>query len=1029
MLKILHLTDLHYRPTGSSRVRQDRIVNKILEGEKEEQFDLLLFTGDLVFSGTRLRDFTEAKESLLDRFSKQYNIPAHNVFLCPGNHDIDRQSVRKSVLRLMDEEINDEYALNQFVKSNDEDFKDSFQPLSNYIDFIKSDYKSDYVKFGDKINNLYSTHVRSVDDTKIGIVSINIAWRAIGDKDRGNLMFPVEQLEEAIFDIKDADLKILIHHHPFSYLKEFNEYSLEDVIHNNFDLSFSGHRHKNSNQINLTANDGIVKIAGPASLAPEGSEIGYSTYNLDLGNLSLEENVKLFDVKNEVLYDAKKQTIEIPSDQVRQKQNKFRQTLRKKFELELENANDLFVANRRIDSKNSFLEIYTTPVLKSKSYADISSSEEVEEDFNIELLIETTDDFIVLGKDKCGKTSLLKKIQLELLRGFSRLERIPYYIDSKESANIDVLKEFRRYFEINRNEAERILNESNILFLIDNFDQSNVQLVDSLKEYLNKPNASFILVIDETMSQTIDDFKLGDRYFAKLYFRKLRKKHIRMLADKWPNIDDTRKEEIVEKIESIFTRMSIPFNFWTVSLFLWVFKEGSTTNFQNDVGLVDLYIESLLERDNLIKSQASFGFDKYKKYLASLAHFLFINHQSELYSATYLEIIHFTDDYLKENPRYDIETKHVWDYIEDKGIIKKREDSRYTFRLNGVFEYFLAYHMKINDKFRQQCVESEDLYLSFSNEFELYAGFVKDDKDFLKAIFNNTKRIFSKIDERYKDGTSIDNHLLSKIYELRDFEKTIKTISENAKTLSFEEQDMIEEQSLAELGVTDEETDVKLKKREFIDNTNPESLEESLKILGRVFKNIDEIDEQQLVYEIFDYIIDHACFWGYDLIDSFKEDMKENYSDEDDHNKTLIRILTSFIPTLVQTTLNDMIGHRNIQKLIKERIKKMKADYKQNQYRLFLLYYLLADISLIENRNFIKESIELITIPTLKYSILLKLNYYYAFKGNLDKELSKDLYDLIQKQQFNFDKESSLDMFQKSMNKKEKAIRVNKAKD
>lgn len=1029
-MKILHLTDLHYLSNPSSKAKQRRLVRNFIESTKDEKIDFLFFTGDLTFNGGKLEDFLEAKEMLLDPLAKKFSIDEKNIVLCPGNHDVDRSAVRSSVLKFMDEELVNNKDLNKFAKSGSEDYKDSFRPLENYFEFLDLTYSAEHKKVGDIYHKLYTVHKRKHKDRILGIVTINTAWRAVGNDDRNKLIFPEETLLEAVGSLDDVDFKILLHHHPIKYLREFNEYQIEDIIHNYFHISFSGHMHKSQSEITITANDGMAKIAGSATLAPENAEIGFSILNFNLDDFSFDRSVKIYDTRNEVLNSLVAQTIQIPVDQVRANQNKFRKTVRKKFDIELENAGDLFVSSRSLDSSKTFLDLYTDPVLKFKSAKEMLRSQEIESDVNMDSVVKSDQNLLILGKDKCGKTSLLKKVQLELLKNIHVYGKIPYYIDSSEIEAIDLTTAFSRYYEMNKSEARKTLESNDIVLLIDNFDISKKQFILSLKESASWANITFRITVDETVATALDDFSINSKEFKKLHFHKLRKKHIRLLADKWPELENERKEEIVDKIESIFNRMSIPFNFWTVSLFLWIFKKGFNANFQNDVGLVNLYIESLLERENLVQIQASFGFDKYKKYLAHLAYHLLINHHENHYSAPYLEVINFTENYLLKNPRNDIEARKVWEYIEQKGIIKKKENNLYTFRLNGVFEYFLAHYMELDKSFRDTALNDEQLYLSFGNEFEFYAGFVKSDEDFLKAIYEKSQKIFKKLNERYNDGSSIDNHLKSKINEVKHLRETIKGITNQVEQLSFDDQDALEEETLQEFGIIEQDTDVKLKTTSNTEIDDPDTLEQALTILGRVFKNIDDINNQKLVFEIFDYIIDNTCFWGFDLVDTFKKEIEETQEGElTDSNKTLIKLLGSFIPTVVQNTVYDIIGHRNVQALVRQRIDSLKENAKDHQYRLFVLFFLLTDISLKENKEYILESIDLITIPTLKFSILLKLNYYFVFKSNVDEKTGDFLKLAIQKQQLKFEPDTDLGLFHKSLNEQEKAKALREKSD
>ncbi len=1023
-MKILHISDFHYRNEKRYQNKQESIVDALTKEIKEEKIDFVIFSGDLVFNGTRKNDFFKAKELLFDSVLKKLNLNYENLFICSGNHDIDREQVSDSIIRYLDKDVNTNIDLNNFIEKKD--YEISCNPILNYTDFIKDLYPLTK----DHIEELFTSHIRVLNNKKIGILAINTAWRAIGNDDRGNLLFPIDKINEGLTNISEAEIKILIYHHPLSNFRDFNEYEVKDILHNNFDIIFRGHIHKNFNEINLTPNDGVIKISSSASLTEDkDAETGFSIINFNFDELEFSVTSKLFDSRNNIFYALPERTYEIPTTEEKKKQNKFRKTLRKRFIGELKSANDLFVSKANIEVGKSFLSICTQPVLKTKSWSELMGDTTIESDFDWVNLNKPEKDYLILGKDKCGKTTLLKKVQLDLLNNYSSCEIIPYYIDLNEWKNskrkFDLKQEFHDYFEINKNQVDDILKQENVVLLLDNFHIKSEEIIDNIVIHLyDNPNIKLIACTDESVMHSIDVTKIDGRVLSKLYFHRLRKKHIKQLTKNVYDLPNEKQEEIVEKISSIFNRLSIPFNFWTVSLFLWIFKKDLNSNFQNDVGLINLYIEKLIEKERLVMTRASFGFDKYKRYLAYLAHHLLKNYRESTYSISFSHLVNFTEDYINKNPRYNISSRDIIEYIEERGIITKKGDDFYTFRLNGVFEYFIAFYMTFDTKFRDNALKSKELYLSFSNEFELYAGFDRDDEEFLKTIFNRTKQIFEPLYAKYKvDGYTLDKHLVAKLKEVGKLRSSIEKISKSLENgLSIDQQDAIEEQILKETGVdTEANSEVKKKTIQEIDDS-VESLERTLFILGRVYKNTDEVNSVDLVFEIFDYLIESTCLWGFKIIEEVKDfDFLEVGPEMDNKEiEQLLKLISNFIPTLVQTRLYDMIGHRNLEKIILTKIDEFTKDSKDNQYAIFLLIFLLCDINLIKYKQKIDELIELITIPTIKYSVLLKLNYYMGFKTNEDKDLLKFLKYKIQKQQLSFNEKTDLGELHKTFSEKDK---------
>ena len=1016
MINILHITDFHFIDDRKELINQEEIVNSIISDLNDKRIDLIIFSGDLVNNGEKNENFDNADKILFAKLKEKLRLDNSKIILCSGNHDMNWSVRIDAIFRQLDKDLKSNYDLDKYLTKSD--YIHSIKPLENYLQYQNSFNKnSSSLKHTE---DLFSSFQLTLEGKKIGIVSINNSWRAIGLEDDNNLIFPISKLNESLSYLdRDCDTKILVMHHPFSDFKKFNSYDLEEIVYNSFDVLFSGHVHKKETSINYTTKDGIIKIVSPAALTfVGGGHIGYTIFSIDYEENEYQINNRFYDKPVDVFYGAETRLLEIPSSEEKREQNRFRKKLKKKFESELIIANQLLISKESsVDNENAFFEITTQPVLKTQSTSEVTNQETIIPDFNWDDLLLEGEDYLILGKGKCGKTILLKKIQLELLRDYNSENSIPFYIDLKEwqttKKNFNLIDELRVYFELNRKDVMNLLSTGKITFLIDNFHTESYLIEEISKVVESNKNIRIIACSEETVIKNIEDSKIDGRTLSKLYFHRLRKKQIRTLTNNIFKLNEDKQEEIVEKVNAIFTKLSIPFNFWSVSLFLWVFKKDLNNNFQNDVELINLYIEKLLEKEQLTITQSNFGFDKYKRFLSSLAHNMLTKYHDFSYGMTYGDLNNYTEDYLKENIRYTISSREVLEYIEERGILMKRVDERYSFRLKGVFEYFLANQLVYDKKFLKTIIKDDNLYLSFSNEFELYAGFKRDDEKFLKKIYKKTKSIYKKINTDFKSSKlSIDNLLKSKILELNELKPMIDSISESLKEgLSSDKKDQMEESALQEIGLDEEsQSEVKQKEIQIIDESI-ESLEKSIFILGRVFKNVDEVKSNDKVHDIFDYIIDSSCQWGFKVIDEIKlNDITDLLkTDNEDNAQKLLKIVTNFIPTLVQARVNDMLGDKNLENVINDEINILIQDKNNNQYKLFILYFLLLDINLVKYKNRIDEIIELITIPVLRYSILLKLNYYLGFKiNNNDKNLVQFLRNKIQKQQFIFNDKTNI---------------------
>jgi predicted MPP superfamily phosphohydrolase len=1028
-MKILHLTDLHFTNVIGNRTKQQKLIQNLVIDLQENisQVDFVIFSGDIVNNGSSLKDFEIVQEEFLEKVLQILQVPKSNFFICPGNHDVDRSLVSNSLVKYLDESIKTNDDLDNFFRSPNPDLETSHIPLKNYRKFLKDFYGQEIVK-SDVSYPMYSVHIRKCGPDTIGFVTLNTAWRAIGKDDDNKLLFPIRKVDEALDRILNCNVKILIHHHPLSTLKPYNAYHLEDLIHKRFDFVFSGHVHKNSLSLDLTPNEGVVKLGSSANLSFElDSQIGYSFIDINNDFLEFTVNFRMYDLNYETFYPLSNKTYSIPSSSEKIEQNKLRINIRKRFVEELEDSKGLFVENNRGAESKNLLELSTIPVLKEKSLSEIFNEEDKScPDFAWNNFFQFNSDYIIYGRDKCGKTILLKKIELELLKDFSTHRSLPFYIDLKEwNAQIkpfDFQKEFSKYYFLNTKSGEELTNERKIILLIDNFQYDNPTLKDKLEEIVSShENFRLIICSARNSVNTLEENRFDGRSLEKLYFHRLRKMHIKELTKKSYNLSEEKEEQIVEKIETIFKKLSIPFNYWTISIFLWVFNKDGKNNLHSDVDLINLYIEKLIEKDQLTLRAAMFTFNDYKKLLAHLAHFLLTENHKTSYYAKYSDIINFIEDHVDKNPRRRTDPREIFEYLDDRGILRKKDEDLYSFRLKGVFEYFVAYYMTFDEVFLKKSVEDEGFYLSFVNEFELYAGFRRDNLAFLKVIYEKTQYNFLELNELYNlEESSIDKILVSKVIEADGLGNLIEKFSKKFKNgLSEGEQDQMEEELIKEIKFDESQSEVKRKKIKVINNT-AESLEESLKILGRVYRNIDDINDVHLVYEIFDYVIENACLWSFRLLDEFGDLDISNIvkTDKDGEAKHLIKIISNVIPTLVQVRLYDMLGHVNLEGIILDRLKDAKNKYRDNQFKLFIYCFLLCDINYKQHQSIIKDIIPLIRIPIIKYSFILKMNYYLGFKSNLKPKDKQYLKNCIQNQYLKFNSTVDVGSVQKGLAKK-----------
>ncbi len=1021
-MNLLHVSDLHY---DSSTRLIDSVIEKIVRALKDnnKKIDFILFTGDLVYSATVKSNFYLAKTKLFDYLSSNLNVPSENIIFCPGNHDIDRESKHEGVLPFLNEKVNSSKDLNEFYQKKKDVYKDSLRTLANYNQFAKSFHSSADNVFTD----LYSVHYRTYNDEKLVFVSLYTPWLSAvwddkGDLDEGNLCLPIKALDELLKSIEGkADRKIVLMHHPISSLKKYLTFEVEDRIYNNFDMFFTGHIHKIMNVARHDGENGLFEHVAKATLT-KSAAIGCSFIeNLDYEpNKFLVSEITYVKDSNECHFGSAVE-VTIPVGEEKAEQIRLRSKIHDRIEPEILNANTLLLQNDE-DDPNAFLTKFNDPHIKTQR--EDTSNSFVASAVVMDELYETNTNVLIYGKDKSGKSSLLRRIQLEFLMHYTTYQRIPLYLDARQECtkvdnryNIDLI--LRNQLAINKTQTSKIINGDKLVLLIDNFRPDDA-FCNYLAAFIDThPDCLLFLATDDNLSNSlqIDNLEFVKKwFFRRIYFHSLRRQEIVKFTDASLS-DKENKEAIQEKIMKLCKQMELPFNYWTISLFLLIHHKSSDTYSKNLFSILDYCVDEIFDKKRFLVQEAQITFPQIKLLSASLAAYLFENHEDFIYSATEQEIISFLNDEIEKNVRIGVSSKMVFDFLNGCGMLKGQANGRYCFRLNGFFEYFLAYHMTKNSEFKERILSDDIKYLGFRNQLEIYSGLRNDDAETLKRVFEKTVVKCSPLFAKYGDD---------KDDQLKTIVEVPQKLEEDLKKLSIEQALTPMERAITEdvvEGAVELRSNVHLMYQYDPNSNKTDVVERYLSILSRVYKNIDNVGNQDVdIKQIFETIIDYYCNFGFYLVENLADEAKEALYGEDtatldetDEMK-LLTMLTNFSPVLAQSFLYDGLGHYSLVRLIKIEIERLRVDAEKNQYRLFLLYFTLFDIALSENYRMIDQAIKDISkIPLLRYMIYLKVNYYLAFKSYGNNQMANYLQETAKKTKLLLDNKTNVDKLQQAL--------------
>lgn len=1019
-MKIFHISDFHFKE--SARDKSKVIAQALLKsiGNERSEADLLIFTGDLVFSGKEYKDFEEAYKLLILRVAHALNLNKEQIFFAAGNHEVDRSIISNSIKRNVRSFTGIE-EIDEFVDSSD--FNIGIKAFENYNKFV-NDFYSEGIKNGvDLVSDIYTAHKRVINNQNIGVVSINSAWCSFDDNDSGNLLFPLSKILEAYDFINDCDCKILLVHHPWVDFKEFNRDELENFVMSNFLLQFSGHLHKRKDTVTLTYSEGIFCSHSFASLvSKEEGKIGYSVLDINLEENTVTPHKFKFDFEENIFLKLPDKTVSLPHDNEKKEQIKLLNVIKQRANDFILRANSHFVGNPLVGESDFSLLFSDLPIF-DESNLEIQKSATPGKRITYDNIRDTKTSYIIFGKDKCGKTALLYKINIDLLKKFSTNRIFPFYIDTssiKPTGKYDFVKEVANFLQTTRNKAINFLGSHKIKILIDNYSSDNEFVIkDIFKSVENHNSISLVLMSRQTVLTSFDQNNLGLDNVTPLYIHDIKRKEIRQLTEKWNNIQDSDKELIINKIHTIFKQYNIPFNYWAVSVFLWIFSVNRNLNYHNHSELIEVYIDNLLDKSSLAtNTRKTFSFLNYKEFLAFLA-FHLLSKREENHRISYSELVAIADNFLKQNIRIVGNTQDIVQYLIDKGVLLKYEDEKYSFRLNGVFEYFLAYYLKDNTDVLNNIIESETLYLSFKNEFDLYSGFdltKSTSKNFLETIFKKTQLKFEEFNEKYKDQP-LDTMLNTLMVDDNQLNKllTITDGIENTKPLSTEDRDDV----LDTLNYPNSYSNTsngqgEVQKKILTDSTEEsfESFESHLFILARVYRNSYKVSDEDFNEKVLSFIIASTANLIFEFIEDIKRKKEGIEEPQDRFDELLIKLfdlIRSHIPLVIQTFLNESLGHVNLINTIDKRIQLLSENPDENQLELFILFFLKVDLDPKRYYSQLDILLPLVKSKGILNSMLPKLLYYHFLindgEGKFDNYLKRTIKSVRSKISPNYDKQ------------------------
>ena len=988
-MRILHISDFHYQAKNDSdyRTRVENLCNDLVD----KGIDMIVFSGDLVFEGGQLNTFKEASKVLFDEILKATGLGKNRLVITQGNHDMERNAEINSITKDLDSFMTMK-ALTDFC-NNARSVELSFDNSKHYNDFI-DDY---YHGIDIHCNKFCNWRIQNFNNLRIGVLSINSAWRCKkSETDRGNLLMYVPKINDAIYQLRNCDLVLVTMHHRLSDYKDFVETELANVIYERCHLLLTGHYHRATMGTSCYGDMGILLSSAPAiyNRNDPGSEYGYRIIDVAKEDNELKAFETTYHFVGGSFLSHKTKSIPMPMAIEKRELNDFRKNMVRLYSEAEVKADDLFVSDKLYEDVEglTFRSLYVTPIISDTSEAESAASGKKGNLYDENKIVDANKNFVVFGQNKGGKTSLLWKIYLDLLKSYHTKKILPYFINYKEYSNgkpLDLIRSIRNKLQMNTAKTEALLNEYKLLLLVDDIKYTDDRFITDLEQSLKGlSNYNIVACAEDSISANFEPEIFKSIDVAKLYIHEITRKEIHQLTKKWPKLKGD-KLTIEEQIISLFNQLHIPYNYWTTSLFLWILEKTDSSKIRNNFELVSIYIDEILGQKHIIESRGKELKIEYKdlqSYLGALAECMY-NHPEEVYSLSYQELIDFTEIHSQKNRKFPTDYEPIISTLLSNRVIVN-ENGRYSFRLKGVFEFFLALKMSEDETFRDGIMNNNHLYLSFGNEIELYAGFKRKDSQFVQKVIEKTEHILKPLmeDPRYTD---IDSQFAEQI-------KQISAVVNAAKKLAVKMMDLTdidkEDVSMAlSAPAPIESSKVEVKLIHNIDAPTPADLEKAVFIACRVYRNSDICDDPVYGGKMLDYLLTACCKLAFIFVESVKKDFKG-----DNELTEMAKTIYNFLPIVVQSFFFDAISQFNLGRVFEEKLNELEKNPRGNLFRIFILLFTLLDLDMKVYKDRLGDVDKFMPKGVFRFSSFTKL-LILVYRNSESDELIKPFKELAVK--------------------------------
>lgn len=786
--------------------------------------DMVIISGDLVDAASEPDVYFHLYDNFISPLSKVTRCDERRIFLCPGNHDVQQDIVKERHVEqtALLEDLNNSNSLNAAYQNG------------SISEFASSRF-SHFLEFSEFCANLSPTYVDNIVSVQserslaVDVICLNTAWSSWAGltqfgSDEKNLLMPAHALHRAMDHCHDDHLKLLVTHHPTSWLSSFCERDLLAVL-RNFDkrlfFHFFGHMHEVQPQQLSSLHGRWLSAQSGALYSARDRYNGYSVICLDLedphpvisyrsyfdASRSFAEAVDLAPNTNGLFF---------PTSKARKYWHALRQRVDQTM-LAAWISQDLY-AHAEQEFNEGLLDrpvgqLFVPPPLYLNFHIDEGTDEDTperqEEPITLSEVVTSNSNYILYGRQEFGKTTLLQQLALRLMKtvasGTSTVA-IPIVIDFKDikPGKDRIVRLLKAALQIDLPEGMSLsvcLHEGLVSVLVDDVVFSDPDTMPILQQFVREYSKNRFFFTTTTHTRDTQTSVFGSELvasagvpvaFEHVFIEAFTRRKMRVLVKKWNSTTAFDEETLLNRLIREMAGMQIPYTAVNGGILLAIYEAEAGFTPINRAILIDRFVEHLLQKRSYREAvRGVFDFTNKVHILSHLAGYMA---RRDRYIVDEAELLSVFQSYLNLKGLPQGHAAILRHFVEAR-ILRRRPDNVYSFRYRAFLEYFIASQMKIEEEFRAWTLQEHN-YLRFCNEIECYSGLQRNVGETLELISDRFDMLTESLSEEM--GWYPDLHLLDTFKPPTSKEDLFADIEEQLATpaLSAEERDELLEYEL-----------------------------------------------------------------------------------------------------------------------------------------------------------------------------------------------------------------------------------------